>query len=40
MQLAARDLHAISLHGMLALKTNLEMYGRMLVGLPPSTPVL
>lgn len=39
-QLATRDLHAINLHGMLALKTNLEMYGRMLVGLPPNSPVL
>lgn len=39
-QLAARDLHAINMHGLLALKTNLEMYGRTLLGLPPNTPVL
>lgn len=39
-QLAARDLHAINLHGMLAMKTNLETYGRTLLGLAPNTPTL
>jgi len=40
LQLAVRDLHAINMHGLLALKTNLETYGRVLLGLPPNTPVL
>lgn len=39
-QLAARDLHAINMHGMLAMKTNLETYGRTLLGLAPNTPTL
>ncbi len=39
-QLAARDLHAVNMHGLLAMKTNLETYGRALLGLPPNTPVL
>lgn len=34
------DLHAINMHGLLALKTNLEMYGRALLGHVPNTPVL
>jgi len=40
LQLAQRDLHAINMHGLLALKTNLEMYGRALLGHAPNTPVL
>jgi 3-hydroxy-9,10-secoandrosta-1,3,5(10)-triene-9,17-dione monooxygenase len=39
-QRAARDLHAINLHGAFTLQTNLEMYGRLLVGLPSKTPML
>lgn len=39
-QLATRDLHAINMHGMLAMKTNLETYGRALLGLAPNTSVL
>lgn len=37
---AERDLHAINMHGLLTLKTNLEMYGRVLVGLPPNSPTI
>ncbi len=39
-QRAQRDIHAINMHGLLALKTNLEMYGRILLGLPQNTPLI
>jgi 3-hydroxy-9,10-secoandrosta-1,3,5(10)-triene-9,17-dione monooxygenase len=37
---AQKDLHAVNMHGLLCLKTNLEMYGRVLLGLPPNSPVI
>jgi alkylation response protein AidB-like acyl-CoA dehydrogenase len=40
LQRAARDLHAMSMHGAFNLQTNLEMYGRSLLGLPSRTPML
>ena len=40
LQLASRDLHAVNMHGLLNLETNLELYGRMMLGLPPNSPVL
>jgi 3-hydroxy-9,10-secoandrosta-1,3,5(10)-triene-9,17-dione monooxygenase len=39
-QRAARDVHAINLHDLLNLETNLEMYGRVLLGLPQNTPLI
>ena len=39
-QRAWRDLHAINLHGLLGLETNLEMYGRIVLGLPQNTPLI
>ncbi len=38
--LAQKDLHAINMHGLLSMKTNLEMYGRVLLGLPANSPVI
>jgi 3-hydroxy-9,10-secoandrosta-1,3,5(10)-triene-9,17-dione monooxygenase len=35
-----RDLHAVNMHGLLALETNQEMYGRVLLGLKPNTPLI
>ena len=35
-----RDLHAINMHGLLNLETNMEMYGRVLLGLTPNTPLI
>jgi hypothetical protein len=35
-----RDLRAFSLHGLLLLTTNLEVHGRVLVGLDAGTPIL
>jgi hypothetical protein len=32
-----RDLQAITLHGLNLPSTNLELYGRVLCGLPPNT---
>jgi 3-hydroxy-9,10-secoandrosta-1,3,5(10)-triene-9,17-dione monooxygenase len=40
LQRASRDLHAMNLHGLLNLHTNLEMYGRMVLGLPQNTPLI
>ena len=40
LQVAARDLQAVNMHGLLVQKTNLEMYGRMLLGLEPNSPVI
>ncbi len=37
---AWRDLHAVNMHGLLNLETNLEMYGRIVLGLPPNTPLI
>jgi 3-hydroxy-9,10-secoandrosta-1,3,5(10)-triene-9,17-dione monooxygenase len=37
---AARDLHAVNMHGLLNLQTNLEMYGRIVLGLKPNTPLI
>jgi 3-hydroxy-9,10-secoandrosta-1,3,5(10)-triene-9,17-dione monooxygenase len=39
-QRAWRDLHAINMHGLLNLETNQEMYGRVLLGLAPNTPLI
>jgi 3-hydroxy-9,10-secoandrosta-1,3,5(10)-triene-9,17-dione monooxygenase len=39
-QRAWRDLHAVSMHGALNLAANQELYGRVLLGLPPNTPML
>ncbi|MGH7087651.1 MAG: acyl-CoA dehydrogenase family protein, partial [Stellaceae bacterium] len=39
-QRAWRDLHAVNMHGLLALETNQEMYGRILLGLKPNTPLI
>jgi 3-hydroxy-9,10-secoandrosta-1,3,5(10)-triene-9,17-dione monooxygenase len=39
-QRAWRDLHAINMHGLLNLETNQEMYGRILLGLKPNTPLI
>ena len=39
-QAAWRDLHAINMHGLLNLQTNQEMYGRVLLGLTPNTPLI
>jgi 3-hydroxy-9,10-secoandrosta-1,3,5(10)-triene-9,17-dione monooxygenase len=39
-QRAWRDLHAVNMHGLLALETNQEMYGRVLLGLKPNTPLI
>jgi 3-hydroxy-9,10-secoandrosta-1,3,5(10)-triene-9,17-dione monooxygenase len=35
-----RDLHAVNMHGLLNLETNLEMYGRIVLGLKPNTPLI
>lgn len=40
MQRAWRDLHAVNMHGLLNLQTNQEMYGRVLLGLEPNTPLI
>ena len=39
-QRAWRDLHAINMHGLLTLETNQEMYGRVVLGLTPNTPLI
>ena len=39
-QRAWRDLHAINMHGLMGLETNLEMYGRVVLGLPQNTPLI
>ena len=40
LQVAARDLQAVNMHGLLVQKTNLEMYGRILLGIRPNSPVI
>ena len=39
-QLAARDIRAINMHGLLNWSTNLETYGRTVLGLTPNSPVV
>jgi 3-hydroxy-9,10-secoandrosta-1,3,5(10)-triene-9,17-dione monooxygenase len=39
-QRAWRDVHAINMHGALNLQTTQEMYGRVLLDLPPNTPLI
>ena len=39
-QRAWRDLHAVNMHGLLTLETNQEMYGRVVLGLEPNTPLI
>jgi 3-hydroxy-9,10-secoandrosta-1,3,5(10)-triene-9,17-dione monooxygenase len=39
-QRAWRDLHAVNMHGLLTLETNQEMYGRIVLGLKPNTPLI
>jgi 3-hydroxy-9,10-secoandrosta-1,3,5(10)-triene-9,17-dione monooxygenase len=39
-QRAWRDVHAINMHGALNLQTNQEMYGRILLDLPPNTSLI
>lgn len=40
LQRASRDLHAINVHGLLWLPINQELYGRILFGLEPNSPLL
>jgi alkylation response protein AidB-like acyl-CoA dehydrogenase len=40
LQRASRDIHAVNMHGFLALRTNQEVYGRALLGLAPKTPMI
>ena len=37
---AWRDLHAVNMHGLLNLETNMELYGRIVLGLKPNTPLI
>jgi 3-hydroxy-9,10-secoandrosta-1,3,5(10)-triene-9,17-dione monooxygenase len=37
---AWRDLHAVNMHGLLNLQTNMELYGRVVLGLKPNTPLI
>lgn len=39
-QRAHRDAHAINMHGLMNLETNLEMYGRVSLGLPQNSPLI
>jgi 3-hydroxy-9,10-secoandrosta-1,3,5(10)-triene-9,17-dione monooxygenase len=39
-QRAHRDVHAINMHGLNNLETNLEMYGRVSLGLPQNSPLI
>jgi 3-hydroxy-9,10-secoandrosta-1,3,5(10)-triene-9,17-dione monooxygenase len=39
-QQAWRDLHAVNMHGILNLQTAQELYGRVLLGLPPNSPFI
>jgi 3-hydroxy-9,10-secoandrosta-1,3,5(10)-triene-9,17-dione monooxygenase len=40
LQRAWRDVHAVNMHGLLNLQTNQEMYGRIVLGLKPNTPLI
>jgi hypothetical protein len=37
---ALADLKAINSHGLMQLEMNQEMYGRLLMGLEPNTPLI
>lgn len=37
---AWRDLHAVNMHGLLNLETNMELYGRVVLGLAPNTQLI
>ena len=37
---ALADLQAINNHGLMKLETNQELYGRLLLGLAPNTPLI
>ncbi len=39
-QRAQRDLHAVNMHGILMLETNLDIYGRVLLGKSPGTKAI
>lgn len=39
-QRAARDLRATNMHGLLLFETNAEIYGRVLFGKDPATPLV
>jgi 3-hydroxy-9,10-secoandrosta-1,3,5(10)-triene-9,17-dione monooxygenase len=39
-QRAWRDLHAVNMHGALALDTNQEMFGKVMLGLEPNTTLI
>lgn len=39
-QRAQRDLHAVNMHGILMLETNLDVYGRVLLGKAPGTKAI
>ena len=39
-QRAWRDLHAVNMHGLLALETNQEMFGQVMLGLEPNTTLI
>lgn len=39
-QVAARDVRGVNAHGLLNLQVNQEMYGKAMLGLPPSSPVI
>ncbi len=40
LQMAIRDLRGMNAHGLLSVPTNAEMYGRAVLGLPPSSPLI
>ncbi len=40
LQQASRDLHAINMHGLLLPEASAELYGRVLLGLEPNTPII
>lgn len=40
LQRAARDLRAINMHGLLLHEAGAELYGRVLLGLEPNTPIV
>ena len=40
MQRAWRDVHAVNMHGLMNLHMNQEMYGRIVLGLKPNTPLI
>ena len=35
-----RDLHATTLHGLLQMEASAEIYGRVLLGREPNTPIV